>query len=89
MTAKKTVRKPKTFWAVRIAKAEDETGEMNVSLFPKRPRMLDLLWGEGPEWVSLGDSDGGQICYAHFLRITGIALKVGEPVEIAITARRV
>ena len=80
MTAKKTVRKPKTFWAVRM---------MNVSLFPKRPRMRDLLWGEGPEWVSLGDSDGGQICYAHFLRITGIALKVGEPVEIAITARRV
>ena len=88
MTTKKAARKPKTFWAVRIAKAKDETDTMNVTVFPRKPQgEMYEQWGGRWEWESLDESDGGQICYAHFLRVTGIKLEVGKPVEIAITAR--
>ena len=90
MTTKKTARKPKTFWAVRTCKvdtAQDERDYKYVSIFSTKPvGEIEEMWDGEVQWVTLAQ-DYGSLCYGHFLRVTGVKLEVGKPVEIAITAR--
>ena len=82
MTTKKTVRKPKTFWAV-LADEPWGKSETAVRVFPSHPSNLLTGWW----WLDRNGGAGGLICVQDFTRITGIRLTLDTPVEIAFTAR--
>jgi hypothetical protein len=75
MTAKKTARKARTFWAV-----VDDWGEVQV--FSMKPSN-----GVDGSWRDRNGLWGGEMCFEDFVAVTGIKPNRRKPIEIAISAR--